>query len=393
MQRDEIRIGKQSVELDLLSRRVELAVLDEGIGVEDAHTESRGPDRDLPGDIAEPDQAQRSAGEAVDRLAWRHLPAPGAHQAVVERDLARAREQQRHRMLGDFLDAVGRVVGDDDAGAGRRLEVDGVDADAVARDDPALGHSVHDVPGDGPGVGVQERVAVGSLPEKLLRLLGLHRDQLGEAPERLLLDVERFPHVIGDDDLGLHCIHLTTPATPSTATVAPSGMRCVAPGTPSTIGTPRSRASDARWEVLPPSSATTPATCASTGPSAGPATVVTSTSPGATRSSSHSQLTTRARPSAQPIPEGCPSSFGCCSQIASGTLASATRNGRAWRSLIPVASAAHSISTGPPMTSSLLRISKPISATCSASRQREPASARDSDFLPCTQATPWYFLP
>ena len=86
--------------------------------------------------------------------------------------------------------------------------------------------------------------------------------------------------------------------------------------------------------------ATTPATCASTGPSAGPATVVTSTSPGATRSSSHSQLTTRARPSAQPIPEGWPSRLGCdASQIPFGTVGSATRRGRAWSSLIPDSSA------------------------------------------------------
>ena len=33
---------------------------------------------------------------------------PGAHQPVVEGDLAGAGEQQRHRVLGDFLDAVGR---------------------------------------------------------------------------------------------------------------------------------------------------------------------------------------------------------------------------------------------------------------------------------------------
>src|ERR1700682_3894300 len=65
------------------------------------------------------------------------------------------------------------------------------------------------------------------------------------------------------------------PATPSTATCAPSGMRRVASATPSTIGTPRSRASDAKWEVLPPRSVTTPATRGRTWPRAGPATRVT----------------------------------------------------------------------------------------------------------------------
>src|SRR5581483_4276736 len=50
-------------------------------------------------------------------------------------------------------------------------------------------------------------------------------------------------------------IHRTTPATPSTATCVPSGMRLVASRTPSTMGMPRSRASEARCEVEPPSSA------------------------------------------------------------------------------------------------------------------------------------------
>ena len=42
------------------------------------------------------------------------------------------------------------------------------------------------------------------------------------------------------------------PATPSTATCAPSGILRVASATPRTIGTPRSRASDAKCDVLPP---------------------------------------------------------------------------------------------------------------------------------------------
>ena len=77
--------------------------------------------------------------------------------------------------------------------------------------------------------------------------------------------------------------HRTTPATPSTATCEPSGMRRVASSTPSTIGMPRSRASEARCEVEPPSSATTPPTRGRMWLSAGPATLVTRMSPGATR--------------------------------------------------------------------------------------------------------------
>ena len=69
-----------------------------------------------------------------------------------------------------------------------------------------------------------------------------------------------FGDGLGDEDPDHHAIHRTMPATPSTATCAPSGIVCVASRTPSTMGMPRSRASDARCEVEPPSSATTPAT-------------------------------------------------------------------------------------------------------------------------------------
>src|SRR4051812_23113125 len=99
-----------------------------------------------------------------------------------------------------------------------------------------------------------------------------------------------------------YAIQRTTPATPSTATVDPSGMRWVASSTPSTIGMPRSRAREAICEVLPPRSATTPPTLVRMWLSAGPATLVTRISPGDTRDSSHSQLTTQARPVVQPMP-------------------------------------------------------------------------------------------
>src|SRR5262249_3520264 len=121
---------------------------------------------------------------------------------------------------------------------------------------------------------------------------------------------------LGDEDARAHqAIQRTMPATPSTATCEPSGIRPAAYSTPSTIGMPRARASEARCDVEPPSSATTPATRGSTWLSAGLAMRVTSTSPGATRASSHSQFTTTARPAAQPTPAGCPESPGCLPQI------------------------------------------------------------------------------
>ena len=118
------------------------------------------------------------------------------------------------------------------------------------------------------------------------------------------------------------------------------------------MGVPRSRASDARCEVLPPNSATTPATLGSTALNAGPAADVTRTSPGATLDSSHSQLMTRARPVPQPTPPGWPLRRGCRRQISSGTLASSTCRGRACSNLNPASSMAHSISTGIPINAS-----------------------------------------
>ena len=89
------------------------------------------------------------------------------------------------------------------------------------------------------------------------------------------------------------------------------GCGCVASSTPSTIGMPRSRASEARCEVEPPSSATTPPTCGSTWLSAGrpPA------SPGCRRAR---RATIRIRsspprrgPEPQPMPAGWPLRPGC----------------------------------------------------------------------------------
>ncbi len=86
---------------------------------------------------------------------------------------------------------------------------------------------------------------------------------------------------LADEDarFGRHRSHRTMPATPSTAHCEPSGILRVASSTPSTIGMPRSRASEARCEVEPPSSATTPATRGRMWLSAGPATRVTRMSP------------------------------------------------------------------------------------------------------------------
>ena len=102
-------------------------------------------------------------------------------------------------MLGDFLDAVGRVVGDDDAGLRSRLEIDRVHADAVAGDDPALRHSRHHLRGDRPGIRIEERVAVLRLRQKLLGFFRFEGHQIREPAQRILLDVQGFPDVVRQD--------------------------------------------------------------------------------------------------------------------------------------------------------------------------------------------------
>ena len=201
MHGDEVRLAEQRPQLALLAGRWKLAGLDERIAVEHAHPEGGRPRRHRPRDVAEADQAERAPDQTEHRLARRHLPPSRPHEPLVECHLTRAREQQRHRVLGDLFDAVGRVVRHDDAGRRGRVEVDRVHADAVARDDPTLRHTLHRIGGDGAGVGIEERVAVLGLGQELGRRLRLERHQGGQPVERLVLDVERLPHVIGQHDL------------------------------------------------------------------------------------------------------------------------------------------------------------------------------------------------
>mgnify|MGYP003353469144 CR=1 FL=1 len=93
-------------------------------------------------------------------------------------------------MVRDFLDAVGRIVGHDDAGRGGGIEIDGVNADAVTRDDLALGHFRHDVGGNRAGVGVQQGIAIGGFGDEFLGLLGLQRHQIRQTGQRFLFHIQ-----------------------------------------------------------------------------------------------------------------------------------------------------------------------------------------------------------
>ena len=127
---------------------------------------------------AEADQPQHAAAQSMDRHDRRHLPPAILHVPVRQGDLASHGQQQRHRMIGDFVDAVVRHLRDDDPRRGRRRQIDVVDADAEARDDPAAAHLPDHVGGD-LRVGDEQRVGTGgNLQDRIRR--GLRRQfQLG----------------------------------------------------------------------------------------------------------------------------------------------------------------------------------------------------------------------
>ena len=201
VQRDEIRLGQQIFELTFFDRNAIVSLLDEGIEEENAHAERGGSLRYPPGDVAETDQAERAAGKAKDRLAGRHLPPSRSHQPIVECDLAGAGQQQRQCVLSHLLEAVRRIVGDNDAGRGGRGEIDRVHADAVARDDLAIRHSRHHLGRDRARIGIEQCVAIGNVRQELLRGFRLQGYELSDSRECRGFHTQRIPHIVGDHDL------------------------------------------------------------------------------------------------------------------------------------------------------------------------------------------------
>ena len=97
------------------------------------------------------------------------------------------------------------------------------------------------------------------------------------------------------------------------------------------------------------------------------------------------------------MPAGWPLKPGCRSQISSGTIGASTCSGRDCRSLKPLSSIAHSISTGPPASCSHLRNRRP-SVTAWPRRKarlahqvlRAPARGAAT---PCAQVSRWPLRP
>ena len=103
--------------------------------------------RDLRADPAQPDDADRPAGN-IDRAHCLPLPAPGAGGGIGVRDLARDAEQERDGVLGGGDRIGARGVQDEYAGPGRRIEIDVVDADPSPSDHAQVGASGEHLLGD-----------------------------------------------------------------------------------------------------------------------------------------------------------------------------------------------------------------------------------------------------
>ena len=122
-------------------------VAHEELATDDAHPERPRPLRDEHADAPEPDDAERLVVQ-LDALPPGTVPVAGVEVAVGLGDVARHREEQRHRVLGvGERDRVGRVH-HHHAAAGRRLDVDVVDADPGAADDDELVARLEDLRGD-----------------------------------------------------------------------------------------------------------------------------------------------------------------------------------------------------------------------------------------------------
>ena len=107
-------------------------------------------------------------------------------------------------MLGHFLNAIRRVVGDDDAGFRGGIQIDGVHSDSVPGNDFAAGHPRHDFGGEGAAVGIEQGVAVCRLRKEGFGIGHLEWNQVGKPVENFALDVQRLPHIVGQDDFCLH---------------------------------------------------------------------------------------------------------------------------------------------------------------------------------------------
>ncbi len=196
------------------------------VGADDDHLHGAGSIGDRLTDLPETDDAERPAAQLeTGELGPRPFATPDA--GVGRGRPPRDAVEQRERVFGGRDRVAGRCVDDRDAGTGRRLEVDVVDADAGPTDDdqPAAR-------GDQPGIDLDlaaddQRVVLGQDRRQLLA-------GAADALVDLVLggeEVDALPrHRLGDEDP-----HAPVPATvklamPSRASAARWAAATAAPG-------------------------------------------------------------------------------------------------------------------------------------------------------------------
>ena len=175
----------------------ELAVAvggDVGVVGQDVHAEALRARRDELADAPEAEDPERLVHH-LDAGELRALPLARCQARVRLRNVARQREQQRHRVLGGGDDVRLRRVGDDDPALGRRGNVDVVHADAGPADHLELLRPLDQLGGDLRRRADDQRVVLG--------------DALGDVAVAADVDVEvaleQFdaagPDVLRDEDL------------------------------------------------------------------------------------------------------------------------------------------------------------------------------------------------
>ena len=159
---EEVGLGDDLVERQQLDTELAAAFGGhERVEGDEPHAEAAGPVGDELADATEAGDAERLVGE-LDALPLAALPAPGDERRVGLGHVAGLGEQQRHRVLGGGDDVRLRGVDDHHAAAGRRLDVDVVEADAGPPDHQEVGpggeHGVGDRRGgaDDQGVGARD---------------------------------------------------------------------------------------------------------------------------------------------------------------------------------------------------------------------------------------------
>ena len=169
MQRDVIRRPDQLVQLDAAHVGPFQHVIGHvGIIRDHLHPECLGLGRNQLRNLAECHQSQHGSPQAMNRNHRPHLPFPRLRARIRRRDLADQRQQQRHGVVGHFVQAIIRDLRDHDALAGGDGDVHVVHADAEPRDHAALGHLRDHLASD-LGIRGQNRVGVARHAENPFR--------------------------------------------------------------------------------------------------------------------------------------------------------------------------------------------------------------------------------